>query len=351
MKRLFALEARRAATGVLLPTAVLLALVLYLRPGPVGGPLGEAAVDAVARGLFRQDAWTAVLLMLTPLAAFHAARLPARWRAGAADWLGSRPVRRSAAILASWGGLAAVVAATLAGASLGIEARAGTGEEARGTPVLVGRTSLDGIVRLEPAGRRTLELEDAATSGLRARVRVAVLPGGDPTGRVALATRGQPEATGQRRATALVDGRTWLEVELPPGTRGLEVANDGGAVVALLAEPGIELWRQGGAERGSSLALSLRAALAIGSVTALAFAFATWISRVTAGAAALALWLTWISLAPDAAASQLPAALAAVGEGRLPGVIDGTAVAATAGTLATALGIAVRGLRSWRHAP
>lgn len=354
---LCALEFRRAFWRVLSPTGLLLGLVLALRTAQVSSLPFENA--ASARGLHREETWVAFLLILIPLSVFRAARIPTLWRSGEADWLGARPIERSAAIVSTWAGLALALLLTVVGAGLWIESEI---EGEHESPVFVGALALPDPLPLNPGATRSIAIAGPALAdlidtqpgpaiALRARVRLTILPGGDPTSQVRLTVAGAPGST-----EVLVDGRTWLEVDcrLSGESLDFELSNMGAGHVVCLATPGIELWQPGGRERQAWVSLATRACLGLGWATALAFAFATWIGSFTAASTVLALWLALLispGLPAWLSAASLPRALAFVAEGRLPENLDGRALLAAGAVAAAAWALAQAGLRSWRHTP
>ncbi|MFT7480518.1 MAG: hypothetical protein ACI80N_003831, partial [Gammaproteobacteria bacterium] len=282
---LCALEFRRATWRVLVPTALLLGLVLTLRAGPSAGLPFENA--AAARGLFREEAWIATLVALIPLAVFRSACIPWLWRSGEAEWIAPRPIDRTTAVVSTWAGLALSLMLTLVGAGLWIESRV-DGDSA--APVFLGSHPLPEVVRLQPGESRSLRVPTSALAPhldaheVRMRVRLTILPGGDPTSAVRLTAAG-----GARASEVLVDGRTWLELDCSLNGEALDcqLENLGAGQVGCLPVPGVELWRPAGVEHHAWIALATRAAIGLGCATTMAFAIATWIGSFTAAATVL----------------------------------------------------------------
>lgn len=352
---LFRLELRRALGGGFAPFALALLVVLVLAPWSTPDIVTiEPRAAAVARGLQRQGIWTGALLFLVPALVWRAAGTLARWRRGDADWLGSRPTGKLAALVSTWAGTVAAGALLLAAVALFIELDV-DGDAA--TFAYAGTSGLADVRRIEPGTARTFRMPDPgarAPAGSRVRARVTVTVGAGPTTVARLTVRRTAGDGGEQTTTARVVARTWIEVELPPGPGALELelASEGAGALAVLAPDSFQLWIPGGDERRASLTIFIRSALGLAAGLALAMGFGAWVSPVTAGLGAL---LLWPALAiPLGAPGWLPAArlaraLAFVGEGRLPEALDPRALLGLLACVGTGLALALPGLRSWRH--
>lgn len=352
---LFRLELLRTLGGGLAPFVLAVLIVLVLAPWSTPELVAiEPRAEIVARGLERQGVWTGALLFLVPALFWRAAGTFARWRQGDADWLGSRPTGRLAALVSTWAGTVAAGACLLAAVALFVEVAADGGEE---TFAYAGTSGLAEVRRVEPGTARVFRMPDPegrAPAGSRVRARVTVTVGAGPTTVARLTARRAVEGGGERSATVRVLARTWLEVELPPGPGDLEleIASEGDGALAVLAPDSFQLWVPGGDERRASSTIFVRAALGLAAGLALAMGLGAWVSPITAGLGALLLWpLLELSFGAPGwlPAARLARALAFVGEGRLPEALDPRALLGLVACVALGLALALAGLRSWRH--
>ncbi len=303
---------------------------------------------ALARGLVRQGIWSAALLVLLPAATLGAAGILHRWRRGEADWLGSRPTGRVAALASAWLGSTLGGILLLAVVALIVEAAAGAGEA---TLRLERRHAMADSHRLEPGESVTFDLPATATrAGAALRVRLRPALGSGPTTDARLSVGRGAES---RSAVARLATWTWLEVPLPSGEDAIEctLLNEGQGALAVLARDGVELWTPSGGEWRASLALFARACLALASLGALAIGFSAWVGSVTAGVGALCLWLIANAAALGRTAfpgADLPAVLGIAAEGRLPQELGPWAALASLIAILSGLALARPGLASWR---
>lgn len=301
-------------------------------------------------GLARQAVWSGVLLILIPLATLHAANLPHRWRAGEADWLGSRPVGRVSALTSVLAGMLAAAALLLCATAVIVEL--GTGADAREGETLALDWSRDQpqTTALAPGEHRSFTLEDVP-AGAVLSLRLMPTYGADPTTDARLTlTRSKTSNMTELRITT----RTSLEARVPQGTGALEVrlTNAGSGYLAWLATNGLELWRPAANLRTSSLALALRAFLALVPLLALALGMAFFVGPWTASLGSLCIYLAAVSFlhAPTwYPGADLSRALDVVALGRLPGGIPFLSWVVASVLLALGLGLGTLGLRSWKH--
>ena len=298
--------------------------------------------------LARQNLWTTALVLLSLAAPIHAAGLIPRWRAGEADWLGSRPVSRAPTLLVAWGGGAAASLVLLLLGAFAIQLRCGSPEApAR----LIWAQDLEEVERLDGGDERSLRLDVPTTKGgERLRVRVMPTVGGDPTTDLHLLVARDGGGT---EATVRVATRTWVETEVPSGSTPLilQLVNVGTGSAAWLAPRSIELW----APVTSSWVLPLtswwRAACLLLALTALSVGLSAWMRGATAAGAALCVFpaghlLDAPSWVPGRGIVPL---LESVGEGRIPDHGGWPGFVATLVTVAVGLALARPGLASWRH--
>jgi len=338
------LEFRRALGGTaLLILGVAVLLVTRDWTSDLGAP--------GTHGLARQAVWSGVLLVLIPLATLHAANLPHRWRAGEADWLGSRPVGRAAALASVLAGMLAAAAFLVCATATIVEL--GTDVDARdgGTLALEWSRDQPQTIALAPGEEFGFTLHDVPAGALLS-LRLMPTYGGDPTTDARLTlTRSESHVTAQRRIAT----RTNLEARVPAGTGVLEVRliNAGGGTLAWLAKNGLELWLPAGSVRTASLALALRAFLALVPLLALALGMAVFVGPWTASIGSLCIYLAAVSFLHAPAwypGADLSRALDVVALGRLPGGISFLSCVVAAALVALGLGLGTLGLRSWKHA-
>ena len=352
---LASLEARRAFGSVALPTLVFLGVAAW-GAGRDLAPLESVPSTALARaGLWRERLWTTALAFTFSLALLQAAGVSWRWRAGEADWLGSRPISRTAACATAWIAITGVGIACLGLAGGLVEARYGAGGP---TWRFAGRSELSSPARVAAAESKRLELPFDPTEALggRLRMRAAVAVGGGRTAEVDLKVlAGGAESVESSR----FETRTWIEVSLPEGRAErleVELVNHGPADVVVFDDPGVEVWVPVSSAGAASRALLSRSALALAAGCALAIALGCWISRVSAALLVVALWLA-VMLASGSGrlfpawipGVDLPRAVAIAGEGRVPAVTSFRPLLGGAALVLAAWGLACAGLRSWRH--
>ena len=347
------LEFRRALGG----TALLIlgvAVLLVTRDWTSDWILGQGSTGT--DGLARCAVWSGVLLLLIPLATLHAASLPHRWRAGEADWLGSRPVGRGPALASVLAGMLAasalLLAATATIVELGTESSTGALAQSGETLALEWSRDRPQTTALAPGGNEVLKLEGVPAGALLS-LRLMPTYGADPTTDARLTlTRGSTHNTAEIRIAT----RATLEARVPEGTGVLEVrlTNVGSGYLAWLAENGLELWRPAASARHSSLALALRAFLALIPLLALALGIAVFVGPWTASLSSLCIYLAAVSFLHAPAwypGADLPRALDVVALGRLPGTISPLCWVLAPILVALGLGLGTLGLRSWRHSP
>jgi len=344
------LEARRTLRSqVGLFALVLIALVW----AGTGTQVGLEDSAAHLRGLLRQRVGTGVLLVLAPLALWRAAGLPARWRAGEADWLAPRRTGRLA--VAGWSTLGTLTATLALVALAGACVELRLGEATSSAQRLAGQHDLDRTRAIEPGQAAELALTAPALgTDASLRLRVTVIAGRAPTSQAYLTVRSaSSDAFHARRVT--VTGRTWVECPLPGDGRELVVRldNEGEGLLAVLDDGALQWWEAGGSERSAALHVVLHSALALVTALPLAAGLGAWISPTSS---VMLVLLTWLVAAasrarPYIGGTDLGAALAIIGEGRLPGGPSALAFCGLAVTLALGAALLVTGTRSWRHAP
>lgn len=363
------LEFRRALGGtalLILGAAVLLVTRDWTGDWtPGSGSTGSGSAGSGSSGtdgLARQAVWSGVLLLLIPLATLHAASLPHRWRAGEADWLGSRPVGPGPALASVLAGMLAACALLLAATATIVELGIGSsgGSLARGGETLALEWSRDRpqTTALAPGEDEYSTLEDVPADALLS-LRLMPTYGADPTTDARLTlTRAETPDTAQTHniAELRIATRATLEARVPQGTGVLEVrlTNVGSGNLAWLAEHGLELWRPAGSARNSSLALALRAFLALAPLLALALGAAVFVGPWTASLGSLCIYLAVLSFLHAPAwypGADLVRALDVVASGRLPAAISPVSWLLAPILVALGLGLGALGLGSWRHTP
>jgi hypothetical protein len=343
------LEFLRLVRGPLPLGALLFAFLATLAPH---APPAELAARAGVPGwgLQREAVWSAALLFLGPGALLVLGGVLGRWRRGEADWIGSRPVGRLAALACAWLGATGGLVATCALVALGTELVAGDGARAA-TTRLVARVDLADTVRLEPGQTWRTKLDVRGLDAGYVRVRLVPTAGGAPTTDARLTVRaGGTSFVAEEHVTA----RRWIEARLPQhaGEVLVTLENRGAGELALLAGGGLEVWRPGGSALFGAVALAARTALALAALGALALGLGAWVSRPTAAGFAGAAWVgavAWLDAPAWFPGADLPRALAIVGEGRLPGGPGPDALLGAALVCAAGLALGRLGLRSWRH--
>ncbi|MEE8467099.1 MAG: hypothetical protein V3T22_01510 [Planctomycetota bacterium] len=363
------LEFRRALGGtalLILGVAVLLVTRDWTSDWTLGlgsdGTPGSASIGT--HGLARRAVWSGVLLLLLPLATLHAASLPHRWRAGEADWLGSRPVGRAPALASVLAGMLAASALLLVATVTIVELGIGVPATSCETLRLEWSRNRRETIALAPGEFLEFTLQDVPAGALLS-LRLMPTYGADPTTDARLTlTRAETHDTAETHDAAQthdtaqlrIATRATLEARVPEGTGVLEVrlTNAGGGSLAWLAENGLELWRPAGSAHHASLALASRAFLALVPLLALALGTAFFVGPWTASLGSLCIYLTSVAL-PHAPAwypgADLLRALDVVSLGRLPGAISPVSWLLAALLVALGLGLGTLGLRSWRHTP
>lgn len=303
-------------------------------PAWLGGV--ESSAPAL-RGLAREAAWTAGLLLAVPWFAWRSARAASAWRGRDAAWLvasGVAPARAIASVAAGLVGAALVVAAIAC--ACGELAASGTSATAqrvgslappptRWCTHLPSRWTVDA-----PATRVDSELRVACTLELAAGEAAACST-------ELVARRDGREI----RATSAVRERGRLEVGVPAGTGALELELRALAPGdrAFVPADGIALWRDAVGERVTCLAVGARFVLALGALCLLALGLGSWTSPVLATLAALALGVAAVeheALARFVGGADVLEALDDVARGRVPAwthmrELAGTAVAGVLG--------------------
>ncbi len=347
---------------------------------PLHDPTAAASLHGVARAaaatLGFGLAWVALLA--------HAAGLARRWRRGDGDWLGARPIGRTAAFGAACAGLA--FAALLANASVLAATALAERSPAR---ALVWRAGPEHHIALRPGERfveslRNVDVPRGAALAVRAQNTALDVPFGDLELAVEVRPAGSPEPDSglPRGALSRVARRTHVEAaglreREPEGAPErvdllIVLTAHGPGTLALRGPHALSLygppeppWRIELALFGRAAALAV--ALAVG-----AAALGAWVSAPLAAALSGALALLCAAVLPEllgagsAAASTarpmtelclraLPgggfgAALDAVAAGARPEGVPPAQVAVAALLLALAPLAARPALRSWRHA-
>jgi len=278
----FAGLARLVASRALGPGARLallaLAAVLVLRAAPTLdarlAPELHAAPE-VAAGLARQACWIALLLAGSLALAFGAARGAHAWCGREAGWALARRANGAALATAAACGFTLALAALLALCGASAELAAARAQRPADGTAWQQLRELPGPREMLLAGDAPLRwtIEDPrARIPARARVRLCASGGpGAPSTECEL----RAERDGVRTsARARVHGRTWIELELPPGAGPLELAferGEGASWIALGAAPSALLAPIASAQRGS-LRVAAHAGLALLALAALAFA-------------------------------------------------------------------------------
>ena len=344
------LALRRALAPGVLAAWVVLLLLLLPREWAGSNALVEAAgegadPESVGRGMVRAGVWTMLAIAVLPLLVARAARVVAVWRAGEADWLGSRTTGRGAILASTWIGTWLGGALLLAASCGAIELRAGAGE-----PTLrrAGRLAIPATGWITARAPLRWTAEDAPAGG-RARVEFGFAGDSGSAAEVVFRAR---RGSSERSSTARSSSRGAVEVELPPGSGRVEfeIACSRPGTRAFLASDAAELWTPCASDRAASAEILLRLVLALATWSALAIGLGAWVSAPTAGIALLAAWIpAWFG---NAAAwlpgADLWTALEIAGRGRVPPPIDPRAFAAGAVLAIVGLLLAAAGLRRWR---
>jgi len=353
---LASLSLRRSLPWPVIALAGLLALVLARGAAAIAPELPALPGGGLEGALARERMWTGMLAVLLPLVVLRQAGTTARWRRGEADWLACAPRGRvlvssgsgafaGGLLVLSFAALCAEIAAGPAGAGLRIEAQIPAPHV-----VLVGGRAVQ---------RWRVEQADGALregSLLRARL---VLIAGARAAEVRFSARragSEGAATTVRRR---ITGRGSLLLPVPggPGALELELEREGSAAIVALEGDGIELVRPVASERAASVAILVRAALALAAWLALALGLGAWLSSPTAALALLALALpAWLATGDPHAAlegawpwSGLPEAIEVAGQGFAPPMPAPRALATTGLAVLAGLALAGAGLRDWRR--
>lgn len=339
--------AARAARRVLAraaPPFALVALVLLAGPRAAPDVPGERAQAAVAAAR-REVAWSALLLLVLPVAAHAAAGAGARWRGCERDWLGALPVPRAGVALAELAG-ALVAALALLGATAAAAERAGRG--AGGARLVRGLAAPRAVLAGEDERVAWTVDGGALAGGDRLRLVLATAPGSGPSAPVALSlSRGGARA----RTEAVAFGRATVEAPLPAGGDGpLELALErrGPGCTVVLAPGALALVDGSAPARAASLGVLARAAPLAAAALALAAGLGAWMGSGVAAGLALALLLPALAAgrgAPWLPGSDLLLALAEAGDGLAPPPLAlGPALLGAAAAVALGTALAARGL-------
>jgi hypothetical protein len=352
---LCSLALRRSIAGaglwLALPFGIALALREWTPPAAMLGPLSQREI---ASALARQGVWASLLLFFAPLLLHRTAATIPRWRRGERDWLASSGAPRSALIGSAWSGAALAAAGLVAIA--GVCAEAAAGASAPGL-AYVGSLHAPAIVLLEagePVRWRAEAGPFARDRVYVARASFALVGGGDggPSAEIRIsATREGATASAQR----VLSGRAAIELELPRGRGAVELAFErvGPGAVAVLVDPGVELFAPVSSVRRASLALAAIAGLTLVSTLALALGLGAWTSPWTATALTLCLCLpAWLAERGSFPWPwrALTDALEQVGEGFAPAWPRFATIAATIATAAIGFALALVQRDPWRRA-
>lgn len=288
----------------------------------------------------RQTLWAATLLLFLPAIVGQAAGLVPGWRRGEGDWIGSRPVGKSATLGAALAGVVVSGAVWLALATTLIEAR--TSEPDAWTRDW--QRDLNAFHTIDAGKSRRIELSPPAHEG-KARIRVRVRPtvGGKPNTdlRVSVARAGEG-----KQVLRHVTHKTWIELELPPGSGStwLQIDNLGDGNAAWVTPGSVEVFVPTTSSAGPRLwiwMVRLGAMLA-----AAAVGFSAWVRPAAATAAALCL-VPAGSLLGGLWASGLSDTLASIADHRIPPAPPFELLPVV--TIIAGIALARLGLVSWRH--
>lgn len=329
--------ARAARWPALLVFAALVATIASSAEAPSAWLGGVDGSEAAMRGLAREAAWTACLVLAAPWFAWRSARAADSWSGSEAAWLVASGVAPARAIASVASGLvaAAVLAAVIACAAGELAAR-GTGSTAQriapiaGPPerwcthvpsrwtVDVPATALDGELRVAC----TLELAAGEAAACETEL---------------VARRGGREA----RAVSAVRERGRIEVDVPAGQGplALELRALTPGDRAFVPADGTASWRSGVDERLAGAALCARIVLGLAALSMLALGIGSWTTPLFATLSALGLAVAVIESEPLArfvAGADVFAALDDVARGRVPAwtharELVGTSIACAAG--------------------
>jgi hypothetical protein len=385
------LALRRAlAPAILIGYAALAALLASRDWAPATAMLGARGAGeqvAIAHGLVRQGIWSGACIALIPFLVLRSASTVSAWRRGEVDWLGSRAATRTTVLAWTWLGAFAAAAIVVAAIALTAEARI-----ANATPGFryAGELGPPGSGWVE--GRRALEWQCAdpgarAAPGTRMRLALVLAVGSAPGAEIVLEAHRAPrtnasvrdgaagasargkaagasvavEAAGasaptHARAVQRIGTRGAIEIELPRGDGdlafSLSCAHDGERAYALSTRG--ELWTPVASDRAAGVALFARACSAVAAWTALAIGLGAWMHAASATLFLLALMLpAWMATDPPSfvPGGDLFAALAIVGEGRVPPALDPRVLLTSAAAVAVGLALARWSLASWRREP
>jgi hypothetical protein len=287
---LAALVARRVFERGTLVLMLALAVLLVARAEPSADAHAASelhAAPAVAAGLARQACWIALLLSGSAVLAFSAARSAHAWCGPEAGWVLARRARGGALAAAALCGFALALLPLLAacfGSAELAAARAQSSSPANGTAWQQLR-ELPGPQALLLAGDAPLRwtIEDPrARIPERARIRLCASAGpGAPSTACELSAR---RAGAQTSTRARVHGRSWIELDVPPGAGALELVfqREAGASWIALGARTSALLAPIGSARAGSWRVAAHAGVALLALAALAFACGT---RMNAGLA------------------------------------------------------------------
>ncbi len=364
---------RRSLAPAVLGSWAVLAFLLLQRDWAGENALIEAGAGggdagALARGMTREGVWTVLVLAIVPLLIARAARTVSTWRAGEAEWLGSRSAGRGTILVSTWLGTWSGATALLALSFLAIELRAG--------PVGAGGPSLRraGEIAVPPAtwieanaplAWTAPDPRERAPAGARVRIELGFGAGSGASTEIDFRARrervnrgrdGANDETGERITRGRMASRGFVEVELPPGPGDLRLelsCERAGARAFVISDAG-ELWVPCASERAAGAGIFVRLLLALAAWIGLALGLGAWVSAPTAALALLAAWIpAWLG---DRAPAWLPGAdlwdaLEVAGSGRVPAAFDLRSLALAAALAAFGLVLGAAGLRRWRTSP
>lgn len=315
--------------------------------------LDTAACARLARGAWRESAWTALLACILPWLLAQAVRTFPLWRRREIDWLAPRAPAAAALFVSTWLGLFA--AALLCALAVALAAECGP---ARGAPTWSeGGAAFhadDAWVPHERALELALAPElGALPAGTRLELRFAFAGGAAQTevvARVRAARDGSLLAEGR----GTIQARGALEFELPATQPGARVELSVGGPDARLYHEArrARIWIPTAHGWRAALALGARFAVDTGAFLALALGLGAWLGAGTAlfTLAALAL----LALCADVPEGWAPlggwdAALEVLRAGRVPRLPAANELAGALALLALGLALGASGLRRWRR--